>query len=412
MFKADNSFNLAIGKSISRTSSVQALDSSNATTFLANGEVLVVDKNGSALTPGQTIADSEWIQIVQGRGTANPAVFSNKIFGANVTSFTGRSYVAPAEQITYIGYNGTSGNIEALSDNKYILHLIFKHDTANWSEQSNTIHNEYDSDASATSSEVAQAFVRKFNTNYPALNSDIIVERVNDGTFTVLGGSSTLDVTNGSPTATASSASHGLVAGDVIRIGGTATTIPVYIVSAVSGVTITLDTNYTGTTATVANANVGELSSIANWGLKITGKALTFSTGLFKYLKVAFDTTIKNFGTTTITESQAANRGSGTYEEVAEIEYFARGFDGWLSTRNSIPAVAQPTTDATSGAVYDFISIAAFNSQDFSTITGSKPAPFNVFIAMVDGAAQTTNLLAQLNPWMASTPRNFSNVAV
>lgn len=414
MFNASNSKSVLIGKSIARTATVQVYDSS-AASFLADGEVVVINKNGAALTAGQTIADSEYIRIAQRSGataaTAN-VIYSPKIYGANVTAFSGLSYVAPAEQVTYVGFNGTSGAIEAISDNVYKLRITFKHDMENWSEQSNVLYNEVTSDASATASEVAAAFVDKYNTTYPAQNADIKVERVTDGTFTVLGGSATVDVTKGSPTVTASSASHALVAGDIVRIGATSATTPVYLVSAVSGVTITLDSNYTGDTATVANANVGEMSAVTAWGLKITGRALTTTIATFKYLKVAFDVTIQNFGTSTVTDSQAASRGNGTYEQIAELEYFARGYDGWLSTRNAVPAVAQPNVSAVSGAIYDTINIKAFDNSDFGVISGSKPAPFEITIALVDGASQATNILAQLNPWMASTSRAFSNVSL
>lgn len=412
MFRADNSFNVLIGKSISRTASVQAFDRTIASTFIANGEVVALDKDGVELTPGKTIQDSEFIYLAQGRGSTNPVVLSNKIYGSTVTNYSGTSYSAPAEQVAYVGYNGTTGNIEALSNNKYKLRIIFKYDTANWSQQVNTNYNEVDSDASATSQEVAAAFVKKFNTFYPSSNADIKVERVADGTFAVAGGATTADVVNGSPTVTFSGVGHNFAAGDIIRIGASTTDTPVYLVSSVSGAVVTLDSNYTGATATVANANIGELSGTLNWGLKITGKPLTFAVATFKYLKVMFDITISGFGTTAITDSQAVSRGNGTYEEVAELEYFARGFDGWLAARNSVPAVPQPTTDATSGAIYDMIRIRAFDNTDFGVISGTKPAPFGIYIAMVEGAAQTTNLLAQLNPWMASTPRAFAAVSV
>ena len=117
MFKSDNSFGVFIGKSISRTASVQAVDNSNSTTFLANGEVLILDKDFAPLTAGKTVADSEYIYVVQRSGataSTSQVLRSNKIYGSNVTSYSGLSYVAPAEQISYVGYNGTTGNIEAI----------------------------------------------------------------------------------------------------------------------------------------------------------------------------------------------------------------------------------------------------------------------------------------------------------
>lgn len=411
MFKSDNSINVLIGKSISRTGSVQISDST-ASTYIADGEIVVLDSGDNALVAGQTISDSEVISIVQGRGTSNPVQKSMKVTGRNVRKYSGKSYVAPQEQISYIGYNSSSGNITATSLNKYILRLYFKYDKEMWSQQVFQRYYEYDSDSSATSLEVAENFVEKLIGD-TAVSTDVKAEMVTDGTFTVLGGASTLAVTNGSATATASAAGHNLVADDLVRIGGTGASTPVYRVASVSGTTITLAWAYQGTTATVANANVGEMSVVTSYGIKLTGKAFTFTipyAGLFRYQKVAFDLSIKNFGTTAITLSQEAGRGNGTAEEVAELEWFAQGFDG-IRNRSShpIPSGAQ---DAVASTNYDTIIIEHFNNEDVGVVSGNKPSPSLIYIFIVDGAAQTTNVLAQLNPYMASTPIAFSAVAV
>lgn len=415
MFSAKNSFNLLIGKSVSRTASVQITDA-NASAYIASGEILVLDKNDTPLVAGMTVTDTDNIRIVQGDGTTNPLIFSNRIFGANVTKFSGLSYVAPQEQIYYVGYNGSSGSIDiSTASNQYIIRVLYKFDEALWSEQTNVLYQEYTSDAAPTQSEVAAGFAVKYARTYPATNNDVKVERVCDGTFTAVGGATTAVVTQGSTTVTFSGSGHNLVAGDVLRIGGTLSTFPVYVVASVSGVTVVLDSAYQGTSGTITNVNLGEMSVITAWGLKFTGKAITFnaaSVGRFKYTKVAFDMTIQNFGSTSITQTQEASRGNGTYEEVAELEYFSLGFDGWLANRNTIPGVAQPRTNAIASTNYDIISISAYDNSDFGVVSGTKPSPFQVYLAIVDGAAQTTNILAQLNPWMASTPRQFPAVTL
>ncbi len=415
MFNTANSLSLLIGKSVSRTASVQITDSA-ASAYIVSGEILVLDENDTPLVAGMTITDTKSIKIVQGDGTSNPLVYSPRIFGANVTVFKGMSYVAPQEQIYYVGYNGSSGSIDvSTASNQYIIRVLYKFDSEIFSEQTNVLYQEYTSDAAPTQSEVAAGFAVKYAQTYPATNNDVKVERVCDGTFTVTGGSTTAVVTLGSTTVTFSSSSHALVAGDILRIGGTLSTFPAYVVSSVSGATVILDSKYQGASGTIANANLGEMSAVTAWGLKFTGKPFTFtaaSVARFKYQKVAFDMTIQNFGSTSITQSQEASRGNGTFEEVAELEYWSLGFDGWLANRNTIPAQAQPRTNATASTNYDIISISAFDNSDFGVISGTKPSPFQVYLAIVEGAAQTTNILAQLNPWMASTPRAFAAVTV
>lgn len=414
-FLSNGLFNVLIGKSISRTASVQVLDSS-ATTYLADGEVVVLKSDYSTLAPGSTIVDSDSITIVQRSGaTASTAslIRSPKIIGAQVTVYKGINFVPAQEQITYVGYNGTSGSIDLLNSNNYQIRATFKHDKELWSEQNNINFHEFVSDSSATQLEVAAGFAKQYAQVYPASNQDLKVERVTDGTFTALGGSSTLTVTKGSILTVASSASHGLVAGNVVRIGGTLSTVPVYVVASVSGVNVTLDSAYQGTSSVVANANVGAMTAITSWGLKFTGVALLFNVPFFvDYLKVAFDLTVSNFGATTVTEAQQASKGNGTYEETASMEYLALGYEGFLANRNAVPATPIPHTNATSGTNYDCIVIAGYDNSDISPISGSKPAKIQTYIFMADGASQTTDLLSQLNPWMASTARSFPNVNV
>lgn len=415
MYSVSNSFNALIGKSVSRTASVQITDPSTSSTYIASGELVVLDANDNVLTPGMTITDSPSIRIVQGDGSTNPLVFSNRIVGANVSQFGGQNFVGAQEQIYYVGFNGASGSIDLLNNNVYNIRVIFKHDVENWSEQRNILYQEYTSDSTATQSEIAYGFAAKYAQTYPASNADIRVERIADGTFTVLGGSSTLAVANGSNLATASSASHGLVAGSIVRIGSPSANSPAYLVTAAIGTAITLDTVYVGTSATVANANVGVISANTVFGLKFSGKAIPFTAatvGRFAYQKVAFDLTVGNSGATGITAAQEANVGNGTFEQVASMEYFSLGFDGWLQNRNAVPYTPQPRTNAVSTSTYDTIVIKASDNSDFGVVSGNKPSPFSVYMFIPSGSTQITNLLAQLNPWMASLPRAFANVAI
>lgn len=415
MKRADNSLSVLIGKSVARTASVQITDPSASSTFIASGEILILDATDAPLTAGTTIAGSKSIRIVQGDGATNPLVFSPRISGLNVTAFSGLQYVAPQEEIQYIGYNGSSGAIDVLNNNRYVVRIYFKHDISLWSEHAKILHQEYESDATATQLEIAQGFAQKYAQVFPLANTDIKVERVTDGTFTVPSAAQTLTVAQGSATVTASAAIPAWVAGDIIRIGGPSSTDPVYVIASVSGTTIVLDSPYQGASGTVANANCGEMSAVTAWGLKITGKAFPFSqttVARFPYQKVSFDVTVQNFGATGITDAQQASLGNGTFEEVAEHEYFALGYDGWLSNRNAVPFQPQPRTNAVSGVLYNTITIKAYDASDFGPVSGVRPSPFEVKLFLPVGASQTTQIKAQLNPWMASLPSAFSAVTV
>lgn len=410
MFSSNQSFNLLIGKSISRTASVQVTDPSTTATYLADGEVLVLDEDGAVMTAGQTLSDTRYIQVVQRSGaTTNPLIFSARIDGNNVKSFTGKSYVAPQEQIHYVGYNGSSGAIDGDETTVYKLRVQFKHNKDMWSEQLQQRYYEFTPDSSTVGKDVAASFATQISDDTDV--TEIKVERICNDAGAAEGDTAT--VTNGSTTVTMTGTTA-LVAGSYVRFG-TAVTDPVYMVESETntGTNLVLDQPYQGTSASsVTIETITEaLADAANFGLKFTGKALTFTLGKFKFTKVMFDVLLKNFGTTAVTKSQEAKKGSGTYEEIAELEWMAVGYDGNLDKIGDT-AIA-PKADATSGAVYDVIGVTYFDaSEPYNTISGAKASPQLLLVAMVDGAAQTGNVLSVLNPWMASLPGAFAPVAV
>lgn len=75
-----------------------------------------------------------------------------------------------------------------------------------------------------------------------------------------------------------------------------------------------------GTTATTQTGVVG---SVTNYGIKITGLKRRFNVQPGRrYRKSRWVTTIKNFGSTAVTNSQTAYLGCGTWEQVAEEDLF------------------------------------------------------------------------------------------
>lgn len=88
MFRADNSFNLLIGKSIAQTASVQ-INNIGGAAYIANGEVVILDSNDKPMVSGSTddITSSPYIKFVQGRTapTTFPALDEPLNFSAEST---------------------------------------------------------------------------------------------------------------------------------------------------------------------------------------------------------------------------------------------------------------------------------------------------------------------------------------
>ena len=139
MRNSQNTEQLLIGKSISRTASVNVLDVNNSS-YLADGEVVVLDENDTPLVGGTTYPTSRYIKIVQRSGataSGSQLVQSARIDGNNIISFRGLSYQAPQEQISYIGYDSSSGAIDAKSVSDYVVRVTMKHDKEMWSKRAN-----------------------------------------------------------------------------------------------------------------------------------------------------------------------------------------------------------------------------------------------------------------------------------
>ena len=412
MFRSDNTLNLLVGNDIARTAGIVINDHS-AAAYIADGEIVVLGANDDVLPSGSTFADSRYITVVQRSGATagtSELIRSQRIYGGSVAEFTGRSFRAPQEQRYFVGYDGAASTITATDSNDYILRISYKHDKRLFSQQANVKSYYYTSDSSAVQEEIARNLAVQIGNDTA---SDVLAERLcNDGgaAFTV---AATLTVTNNSRSVTLSAAQGAaLVVGDYIRIAGLTVAFPVYRVTAVSGTSVTIDERYQGASGT---AIVGEritvaLAAAASFGIRLTGKALTFTVGKNEYNRVSFDLSLSGFGSTAISQFQESNLGNGTFEQVAELEWFAQGFDGIIDrVGDSSPTLR---SDATTGETYDVVAIQWADGTDSHIISGSRPANNQLLIALPDGAAQTVNILAQLNPWMASLPKAFAAVSV
>jgi hypothetical protein len=103
---------------------------------IADGEILVLDKNKTVLTAGATISDSDTIYICQGTGvtydyvsetptsvTSNTkVVFSDPIQARGVKSYKGSSYTALAEQVMTITYPAVATTV----GREYLLRIVYK----------------------------------------------------------------------------------------------------------------------------------------------------------------------------------------------------------------------------------------------------------------------------------------------
>lgn len=432
IFTVKNNMSVIIGKSIARTATVQYTDP-NAASYLADGEVLIVNETGAIMTDASTVGTAPRFRVVQRSG--NRLIYSPVIAGQNVKAYKGIDGSSGSDQVTTIGYNGTSGSIDVSGTDDFVMNLQLNFDESMWSEQSNNYPFIVPSSSTVNQMYVAESLARQINYqltnggNFSIAGEGPIVKAkilsadagaaIGAITDTVIGfaGSKTVTINDVS----GSSVTGLFVAGDYFRAGN-ATTDPVYkvasstVTSAGGVITLTMplqaNVNLVGTTSEIITASQ---AAAAAAGVVLTGQALKFTRDFYKYLQVTFKVLIKNasFGATTLATTAAVRPvGSGT--QVSEMESFAEGFRGILN-RTIIP-LPTPKSDADTSVNYDMIYISWEDTTDTSPVDGTKPARSELYICMVDGASQTSTatngVLTVLNAYMLTTPGRFANVAL
>lgn len=322
----NNVFHLAVGKKdVTRTTNVQVLDDSNATTYLAEGEVVVTSVGGQVLNT-TTVEDFDKIVIWQ--GTAGDPIKSPVIERAKTTLYRGDVFEPAVAQITYFGFNGTDGAIDVIDEKDYLLRYLHRQGTKTFGSKHFLKFAEYTSSATATQEEIAQGLVKSFISNL-AKEPDkfAIAERVVAGTRTAATatGAVTLSFVKGSQvvTASAATASTNIVAGDYVSTNA-GLTLGVYKVLAKDGSgNLTLDIPFQGesTTIVAATNNIRiPAANLGDFGIKITGQELKFKVGEFKYDEVRFELTA-DAGSTPVRTAQEAARGNGYWKVMKELEW-------------------------------------------------------------------------------------------
>lgn len=83
-----------------------------------------------------------------------------------VKKVTVQKYVAGANQVDYIGYNGTTGSIDVIDDNVYKVNITIVGTDATDFSRRTIKHGVYKSDSAATQEEIAAGLTNSLITNF------------------------------------------------------------------------------------------------------------------------------------------------------------------------------------------------------------------------------------------------------
>ena len=297
------------------------------------GEVGFFTPAGTRLTEATAATVNEFI-MVSNFGGDDPVV-SGVIKKASLKAAVRKAYVAETQQVDYIGFNGTSGEIVVTADNFYHVRLSLRQDQTSNHGGLYLKHGVYNSDVTATESEIAAGLHESLVNNLKRDPDQALAPtRLNSAAGAVITGTGNLSFVNGSKYFSAATDVDAVfVAGDYVRIG-TAVGDPVYKIVSLDTTANTgmLDVAYQGASATVleAAAEVIDVAAEATsaWGLKLEGQSLKFTTGKLHHNIAAWDLSIEGFGSTLLTQAATASIGSGSERYMKELEFFAQGNEG------------------------------------------------------------------------------------
>lgn len=387
-----NSQLLLVALDVARTASV-SLDPTSAD-YLADGEVVVTKEDGRTILAAAASPMPAKVRVVQRKG--DKLVASPILDGSKLKSYKGAAHAAATEQVTYIGYNGSSESIDVINSNVYLTRVIRQDTQATFLSKEMMKFGTFKSSASASQSEIALGLASSLIANFTREpEKEIKFETVcSDAGAALSATTGTMTVNNGSKIVTAATDIDGELLVNEFWRAGTAVTDAVYKVISFDTVanTMTLDRPYEGASevfgATATEQITVALGAAADWGVKMSGLARKFAPGTFKYSKVRFEVTLaEDFGSTVITKSVAATEGVGMYEQVAELE--------WFVGSNPIERIGTPSPVITasvgteSGHGYGWIEIACDNVSHVG-VAGAAVSKIEVKIACNGGAAGGT----------------------
>ena len=303
-------------------------------------------------------------------------------------------YSAAVQQITRIGYNGTTGSLPIANETSYWIKIRKNDNDAANRSQPASLFSQFKTDATGTQEELAfglvEVGVKNMSTQAQGTNGYLRFEALCDEAGATDGTATTITVEYGSKAGTLNAGATTFVVGDVLRIGGGATTDPVYKIATLSTTAISFDIAYQGASGagvTIEYITAAQATA-AEFGVQLRGVADDFNVNSFRnYYSNRFTGTFSDTSVLT-TLSSASRNGSGTWQEAAMAEYMSMGNQG----ENSMLAV--PPTMRTASVItdgeYDVLALTA--DEDIHVLTSANTETSKAMLYIQDGSGSPSGL--------------------
>ena len=365
----------------------QRAQEGNSVEALTAGQMAIVNQTNVVATAGNnaTYPANSVVRIAQ-RLANGQLVFSPefRIRAGALRNYSTTAAAAATEHVAMFGHNGTNatglGTITA--GETYIINLVLSYTQGGVNNTPFIKTIPYRALAGDTELEVARGLVEAgiaiVNRNLP--NRMIRVGRDFNPAQAFVAGVDDATVTYGSPAVAMNL--HALDVGDVVHFDADA-----YIVTeVVDANNFIIDVPYQGASGTVGLADIGSTLAVnvpdGDWAVGFVALAQDFDPINSYYHNVMFDLTYSGFDDGIDIGYQAANPGTGTYEQVAMQEVYSAMNEGnvYISgyPRTNYRLEADPT------AAYQILTF-EFVHDAFEAIgTGQKPVSLVKLILAVE----------------------------
>jgi hypothetical protein len=412
--KANNVFSVLVNDTNVASTTLPTVGAVVTDSNLPKGGIVLTDSGHVRMsnTEYSALANGDGFYVIQGKGEGVPLMKSPRL-AKGQTSFSIAKHKPAVQQITTIGYNGTTGALPVANNTDFWIKIRKRdNDAANRSQPMSLFAGPVRTDSTGTQEELAIALMKNGIRNFkkePArgylafqticnnAGTAITITAGADAThYSFVKGSTIVTGTNSAGVAMLGSDEvndAALVVGAYLR-AGTATTSAVYkIVAITSGtgatpagtpMTITLDTPFQAESTLIAIGSTEYVTAVnataANWGITLTGLAAPFNVNSFRdYYANRFTATF-SFSDTLVSHTQGAYNGNGVWQQVAMDEYMNYGFEGQNGMLGVPPALRDqevkiPGTGGNTAATsrYSALDIAWTESiQGLVTTAGAK----------------------------------------
>lgn len=368
-----------------------AVGSVSSPSDVPNGALAIFKENGEPLNVGDSPQSFPRIFIVQGTPDGKDTIKSDIIDINHIVGWSGKTYAAPQKKIVYVGYNGTSGNItyEAGAEYGLFTNAIDDYDPT-WPNSGINI-------LGTTDMITTLSTLSKVHFSHRMRHSEI--EVISNGTTTDVSGVTFRTHYESDIVVASANISGTLNVGAEIRFSNAAAN-NVYRVKEIlaDGVTFKLDRPFLGTD--LGNATIDTLASITAFGLRVASKkaGLNFSFSLDSETKLA---------ESLVTYSQESSKGSGTYDEIYELEYQALANRGIINT-DYLPIPYNRY--AVEGETYNIYNISQVHNSINRSPNQAVSTPKLIKIAQPSDATTNKNAFETLlNGWITAGNNNLIN---